>query len=325
MSEDYKKKQLKVNSRLPPILNEDQALNILRIFPVNRLAFQVTKLDTEDAISMNMKPRPGVPCLKISPHQELNPEDYVVWFYEPVPLTTYLYGLIGLVSVFAVILFPLWPLFMRKGVWYLSMGVLGLIGAFFGLAIVRLIIYVITAVVLRPGLWIFPNLFEDLGVLDSFAPVYGWHGEDSMKMHRLKNKKKKSKKQKERKLLKQKQQEEAAKNPGGPTGPNHGAPAQAPTPEQAAAAQAEIRKQLEIINTKIQAEKQARDKSGKPMTKEEVQQLGQKLFAEYSASLRARGGPNLQFVAGNGPPPPNAQPIPQGPVRRGVQIEEIEE
>lgn len=63
----------------------------------------------------------------------------------------------------AGVMFPLWPTSMRIGVWYLSIGMLGLIGAFFGLAIVRLILWCITVVTVKPGIWIFPNLFEDVG------------------------------------------------------------------------------------------------------------------------------------------------------------------
>lgn len=67
----------------------------------------------------------------------------------------------------AGVMFPLWPSSMRVGVWYLSIGLLGLIGAFFGLAIIRLIIWCITTVTMRPGIWIFPNLFEDVGFVSA--------------------------------------------------------------------------------------------------------------------------------------------------------------
>lgn len=67
----------------------------------------------------------------------------------------------------AGVLYPLWPYTMRLGVWYLSIGVLILLGAFFGLAIFRLIFYVITLVVAKPGIWIFPRLFEDVSFVRS--------------------------------------------------------------------------------------------------------------------------------------------------------------
>jgi len=63
---------------------------------------------------------------------------------------------------------------MRVGVWYLSMACLGLLGLFFAMAIFRLILFVITMFVAPPGLWLYPNLFEDVGFFDSFKPVWGW-------------------------------------------------------------------------------------------------------------------------------------------------------
>jgi len=71
--------------------------------------------------------------------------------------------------VLAGVMFPLWPLPMRIGVWYLSMGVLGLIGLFFATAIVRLILWCVTVVVLKPGIWLFPNLFADVGFVSKQA------------------------------------------------------------------------------------------------------------------------------------------------------------
>jgi len=80
-----------------------------------------------------------------------------------------------LLIVLAGVMFPLWPVPLRLGVWYLSVGVLILLGLFFAMAIVRLILFVITWAVLKPGVWIFPNLFEDVGFVDSFIPLWGWH------------------------------------------------------------------------------------------------------------------------------------------------------
>ena len=55
------------------------------------------------------------------------------------------------------------------------MGALGLLGLFFLMAIFRLILFCITYFALSPGLWLYPNLFEDVGFFDSFRPVWAWH------------------------------------------------------------------------------------------------------------------------------------------------------
>jgi len=90
------------------------------------------------------------------------------------------------------VMFPLWPPTMRLGVWYLSMGMLGLIGLFFAIAIVRLIFYVITVLVVSPGIWIFPQLFADVGFVESFIPLWEWD------LPKKKSKKKKGDKGKEK-------------------------------------------------------------------------------------------------------------------------------
>jgi translocation protein SEC62 len=77
-------------------------------------------------------------------------------------------------AIFAVVLFPLWPIVLRQGVWYLSVGMMGLLAAFFAMAIFRLILFCVTVFVVPPGLWLFPNLFEDVGFFDSFKPLWGW-------------------------------------------------------------------------------------------------------------------------------------------------------
>jgi translocation protein SEC62 len=76
--------------------------------------------------------------------------------------------------VFGAILFPLWPPILRTAVWYLSIALLGLIAAIAVIAIVRLILFVITMFAVPPGIWLFPNLFEDVGFFESFVPLWAW-------------------------------------------------------------------------------------------------------------------------------------------------------
>ncbi|KAI8060940.1 translocation protein Sec62-domain-containing protein [Gongronella butleri] len=112
--------------------------------------------------------------LGVAPVQELNENNFYVWLYEGAQWRVYLRAGLLLAGVLTAVLFPLWPNFLRLGVWYLSMGVLGLLGVFFGIAIIRLILYVLSIVVMPRGFWLFPNLFADCGVVESFIPFYGW-------------------------------------------------------------------------------------------------------------------------------------------------------
>ena len=102
-----------------------------------------------------------------------------------------LYSFLLIAIVFIGVLFPLWPSELRVGVWYLSMGALGLVGGLFVIAIIRLILFVISLILpmTRPGIWLFPNLFADVGVIDSFIPLWGWAGVDYESQHLLKYRK----------------------------------------------------------------------------------------------------------------------------------------
>lgn len=112
--------------------------------------------------------------VEINQQQLFKSELHYVWLFEGSQLGLKLAG-VGMVAVMlAGVMFPLWPTSMRLGVWYLSVAALGLIGLFFAIAILRLIFWLITIVVAKPGIWIFPNLFEDVGFVDSFIPLWAW-------------------------------------------------------------------------------------------------------------------------------------------------------
>lgn len=99
---------------------------------------------------------------------------HYVWLYEGPQWKAKALAAAVVVGIFAIVLFPLWPMVMRQGVWYLSVGVMILLGLFFAMAIFRLILFCATVFVVPPGLWLFPNLFEDVSVVDSFKPLWGW-------------------------------------------------------------------------------------------------------------------------------------------------------
>ncbi|KAI7825792.1 translocation protein Sec62-domain-containing protein [Kickxella alabastrina] len=112
--------------------------------------------------------------LRVNPMQNYEEEAYYAWLYEGSQMFVILGGIGVVAVVLAGVMFPLWPSVLRNGTWYLSMLALGLIGLLFATAIVRLIVYIISLVAAPQGLWIFPNLFEDVGFFESFVPLYGW-------------------------------------------------------------------------------------------------------------------------------------------------------
>lgn len=175
LSDEYKKKAANPRNQLIPVETKEDVSKVFILLILGRLIVPLEKLHYKDVKAVKgWKPNRQKPTVKPSQKASLDPDQYIGWLYnKPNPFLV-LYGFLMLAAVFAVILFPLWPVFMRRGVWYLSMGVLGLLGLLFITAIIRLIIFIITWLVMPQAFWLFPNLFEDCGFFESFKPLYGW-------------------------------------------------------------------------------------------------------------------------------------------------------
>ncbi|KAJ1984813.1 Translocation protein S62 [Dimargaris verticillata] len=156
------REQYKASSR-PAAADREEAAEILRDVLQYQFIVRCDRSDADDARK-----------LRINPKMAFQEESYYAWLYEGSQWMIILGG-IGLVAVvLAGVMFPLWPPILRDGAWYLSVAGLGFLGFLFILSIIRLILYVITVIALPPGLWLFPNLFEDVGFIESFIPLYAW-------------------------------------------------------------------------------------------------------------------------------------------------------
>ncbi|KAL8858913.1 MAG: hypothetical protein Q9178_004592 [Gyalolechia marmorata] len=173
------------NSLLPSVTDATSASETFKLLPLSLLALRVSKSDPHEGHNHGASPKSqkrvkGLWTVKIEQQQDISDELHYVWLYEGPQWKTKLYAAGALVLIMAVVMFPLWPMKLRIGVWYLSMGMLGLIGLFFAMAIFRAILFAVTYFAVPPGLWLYPNLFEDVGFFDSFRPVWGWQ-EDKKK------------------------------------------------------------------------------------------------------------------------------------------------
>ncbi|KAK8198567.1 Translocation protein S62 [Zalaria obscura] len=210
----YEKARSK-NPLLPPVTDRVTAENVFKLLPLSLLALRVSKVDPHeghDHAPSKKKRVKGLWTVKVEQQQEAKDEYHYVWLYEGSQWKMKLYALGALLVILAVILFPLWPYTLRVGVWYLSMACLGLLGLFFAMAIFRLILFVITMFVAPPGLWLYPNLFEDVGFFDSFRPVWGWQETEEMRKEARKAKKARKEAKREAKLGKGNVKPEAGKD-----------------------------------------------------------------------------------------------------------------
>ncbi|TPX65459.1 hypothetical protein SpCBS45565_g05129 [Spizellomyces sp. 'palustris'] len=106
--------------------------------------------------------------------QHFEPDAHYAWVYEGSQLKGMLIGMAVLLVTLAGVMFPLWPASLRQGVYYLSLGMLGLMGVFMGLVVFRLVLWIVLKVATGRDGWLYPNLFADVGIIDSFRPLWGW-------------------------------------------------------------------------------------------------------------------------------------------------------
>ncbi|KAH6607430.1 translocation sec62 [Trichoderma cornu-damae] len=182
-------KARKKNPLLPEITDRASLENTFKLLPLSMLALRVSKLERQPGPN-GKKPKrvKGQWNVRIEQQQEAKEDMYYVWLWEGSQVKRQLYAALALVIIFAVVLYPLWPLKLRQGVYYLSWGMLGVLGLFFAMAIFRVILFCVTYFAVPPGLWLYPNLWEDVSFMDSFRPVWAWHETEKSKKKKKKSK-----------------------------------------------------------------------------------------------------------------------------------------
>ncbi|ROW16643.1 hypothetical protein VPNG_01559 [Cytospora leucostoma] len=171
-------KARKKNPALPEITDRPTLENAFKLLPMSMLALRVEKIDPHAGHAhppKRTKRVKGLWTVRIVPQQDAGDDMYYAWMYEGSQVMRKVYAALALIAIFIVVCYPLWPLKMRQGVYYLSWGFLCLLGLFFVMAIFRVILFSVTYFVVSPGLWLFPNLWEDVSFVDSFKPVWAWH------------------------------------------------------------------------------------------------------------------------------------------------------
>ncbi|RHZ81341.1 hypothetical protein Glove_121g62 [Diversispora epigaea] len=160
------KEPFKKLKNVPKITNEKEAGQVLE--EILEFAFYARVDRSSSAESSRNK------ILSITPVQLWSEDQYYVWLYEGSQLMNSLLGGVLMLVVFVAVLFPLWPAKLRDSVWYASVFILGIFGVLMALSVFRLVLFIITMIIVPPGIWIFPNLFADCGVKESFIPFWGW-------------------------------------------------------------------------------------------------------------------------------------------------------
>jgi len=109
--------------------------------------------------------------LQKTQNQQFDCEGYYVILYEGNTGWQHFLLACIIVGVLLVCMWPVWPIWAKIGIWYLSVIFLTL---YFGILILRMVVYTIFWIV-GFDFWIFPNLNDEYcGFLDSFKPFYSW-------------------------------------------------------------------------------------------------------------------------------------------------------
>lgn len=201
LQSDAYTKARKKNPLLPEVTDRVTAENVFKMLPMSLLALRVEKVNPEEGHEghnhAKKKRVKGLWTVRVVQHQEAHDDFYYVWLFEGPQWKNKLYAIGALVLILAVVFFPVWPYHLRLGVWYLSMAMMGVLGLFFAMAIFRLILFLVTMFTNPPGLWLYPNLFEDVGFFDSFKPVWAWHEDEKAVKRRKKAEREKKKAKRE--------------------------------------------------------------------------------------------------------------------------------
>lgn len=76
-------------------------------------------------------------------------------------------------ALFIGALFPIWPYILQRMMLYATYFFILIIGSIAWFSIVRLLVYIPLRIIGRPG-WVFPNLYCDVGLFDTFRPFFAW-------------------------------------------------------------------------------------------------------------------------------------------------------
>ncbi|XP_029032904.1 translocation protein SEC62 [Osmia bicornis bicornis] len=150
--------------------------------------------DSEDKTEEKKKK----PKVRLEMHMEqyfVDCNDAYVWIYEPIPIYYWFFGTLVVLGAIGVCLFPLWPLTIRHGVYYISVAAAGFLVFILALAIIRLIVFCLLWVPTlgRCHLWLLPNLTADVGFFASFWPLYQYEYYGSTESNKKASKKKRKK------------------------------------------------------------------------------------------------------------------------------------
>ncbi|KAM0673007.1 Translocation protein S62 [Gurleya vavrai] len=116
----------------------------------------------------------------ISLQKSFKEEDSYIIVRESGQYFNLLVGLLIIGGCLAVAMFQMWPKSVKGYSVYVGYAMMAFLVFMLVLGVIRLIVFSITFFTHPPGIWLFPNLFADVGFVDSFIPVWSYHGVNTL-------------------------------------------------------------------------------------------------------------------------------------------------
>eukprot|EP00941_MAST-03F_sp_MAST-3F-sp1_P004178 g4178.t1 len=159
-------KALVADAKCPEVKTEKDALRVAAALYHGGFYFRVKKNPDKDDRRNALLPVP-----RGANGGRFEPKDYYVWVYEGDKKTTHLMTGVIVVCFLACCMFPIWPMWTKVALWYVSVTLLLFL---LGFIFVRLIVFAVSWIC-GYEFWILPNVFdEELGFFDSFKPGYSF-------------------------------------------------------------------------------------------------------------------------------------------------------
>lgn len=115
----------------------------------------------------------------VSLARKFNKKDSYIWVVEQTNHMHLILSVVLIAFVLLLVMYQVWPSKIRSKMTYVFYPIFAFFVFLGVLAVLRLVIFSVTFFSHPPGIWLFPNLFADVGFIDSFIPVWSYHGTET--------------------------------------------------------------------------------------------------------------------------------------------------
>ncbi|KAI5188764.1 translocation protein SEC62 [Nematocida minor] len=169
------------------ILNGMKRISLFKGIDAVKYLMNARNLSTSDAKTVistlldnhyivRVRPSGDQHTLDISYDFNINHE--YIWIKEGSKTFLFLMSILGLMFALTIAMFPIWPRSLKVVTGYLFYVLIGIVISLLSITVVRFVLYISIWLATRRSFWLFPNLYAECGILESFVPLYGWDQEE---------------------------------------------------------------------------------------------------------------------------------------------------